>query len=319
MGKAVGGLVGGLTGGLFGPEANAGQAEMDSAQANLAEATRLFRELDIPNAEELAVQYVAPELVGMEDPLRREDTAFEDISLDPEVRQRQLDVLNTFQQLSEQGMTPEDMSIYRTLARQVEGDESARQASILQNMAQRGMEDSGAALAAQLQSSQGAANRMMEAADRQAAEAANMRRAALQNMGNMASNLRSQDYGEQQDLASARDVNRRFYEQNMANVQRANLNRRQAAEDARVGAINRTRESARDSIVNRFDMEARRADGIAGNLRNEANMRTGIAQNKASAPGPMSGLIGAGAGAAKMYKDFKTGGLASAKLDEMED
>ena len=170
-------------------------------------AVRELEKLDIPSMEAQQLVLERPELVAQLIPELAKDTELSDIQLSPGLRDSQLEAIEATKELSEAGgFTPETLARFEAVRRQVEGDESARQASIIQSMSERGQSGEGAELAARLASSQAATQRQSNISKDMLMQAPSARLQALQQAGQMSGQLRSQDYGEQSRAAEAQDV-----------------------------------------------------------------------------------------------------------------
>ena len=77
-------------------------------------------------------------------------------------------------------------------------------------MAQRGVGGSGVELAARLGANQASADRMSRESDTLVQQAQQRAMDAMMNQANLGGQIRSQDYGEQSNLASARDAMNKF-------------------------------------------------------------------------------------------------------------
>ena len=162
-----------------------------------------LRDIPLPELEELALE--SPELVGLLQAEELDPSAMEEISLDPEVRDMQMQALQGLKERSETGLTEDDKMALEGLLEQNAAQENAASKRLMQQFDERGMADSGQALMAQLQSQQSSANRGRQQARELAQQARLERQQALQNMGNAATNVRRQDFGEREAVATARD------------------------------------------------------------------------------------------------------------------
>ena len=195
----------------------------------MAESNKLMRDnvakleaIGIPTIEAQKIALQNPELV---EPLIAEQmgaSSMEDIQMDPRLQSAQRAALDEMTGLGQTGLGAEDRAAFNQLRRQAAGAAEAQQASTLQEMASRGMLDSGANLAAQLQAGQSQADRMSQEGDRLAASASEARRAALGQQANMASQMSAQDLGLKTNKASAADTIAQFNTQQRAATGAAN-------------------------------------------------------------------------------------------------
>lgn len=147
-------------------------------------------------------------------------SAMDGISTDPRLKQAQLAALASMQEIgSSGGMTATERAQLAKVQGEVAQADRGRREAILQNMRSRGMGGSGMELLAQLQSSQGATDRASQAGLDIAGMAQQRALQALTQAGGMAGGIRGQDFGEQSQIAAAKDAIAKF---NAANTQQAN-------------------------------------------------------------------------------------------------
>ena len=239
-----------------------------------------------------------PELVGLYEAAKLDPSALEQIALDPMYAEIQKGNLEAVQEMAEQGgFSEEDMAKRRALQRQVAADESARQKQIVQEMMQRGQAGSGTELLARLGSSQASAQRQAEASDRLAMDSAAARRAALQQASQQAGSLRQQDYGEQSNLASARDQIAQFNAMQRAGTANQNLALRQGIANQATAQKGQYYRDAANTEQQRFANEMSKL-GLQSNLVGQSGQArmAGVAP-RANKAGMVGTIVGAGAGA----------------------
>ena len=154
------------------------------------------------------------------------------IQEDPSLRNAQMEALNTLGQVSRGGLRAEDRAAYNELRQKTQQDAEAKRQQIIQAMQARGMGGSGNELIAQLQAGQAAEDQASAQADRLAAQASQNALQALNQRLAGAGNVRGQDMSAAQMKAQAIDDRNRFMYQNSMNVQQANINARNAAQQA---------------------------------------------------------------------------------------
>lgn len=286
--------------------------------------------IDLPELEELKL--TNPELVGLLEAEQLGPSAMEDIQLDPKLKGMQMQALEALQQRSETGLTPEDKMAMEELMEGVGAQEKSQRAAIEQEMARKGMGDSGAALMSKLQSSQGSANQARQQARALAQQSSQARQQALAQMAQQASGMESADWQRQSGVASARD---RIAAANAANRQQVsaqNLAARQAIANQQAALRNQETQYNIGRAQQQFQNELARAGaqgGVASNMSNIAaqtpqgpsTMQTigTIAGGIAGASGGPAG-IGAGATAGGAIGEafgnltgFEDGGIAQAQ------
>lgn len=226
----VGVAAAGLIAGQMNNEKGA-KASKDAREQALAQ----FANIKLPDMEKqklLLEEYkntgvMSPELETL---INQGPSSMEGISLDPAMRQKQMAALESMAGMSEGKIQSGDMAAFEMARHDAAAADQAKQGQILQEMQQRGQGGSGAELLARLKSSQSSADRLQQADLEQAKKMQDARVAALTSSANMAGNLRSQDYGEQSNLAKAKDMIAQFNAQNAQNVENRNTNTKNSAQ-----------------------------------------------------------------------------------------
>lgn len=260
-------------------------------KAQKEQMARLDR-LSLPQLEEYMLQN--PELVGLLDAEQLGSSAQEDISLDPALRDKQMQALSALQERADQGITDTDKYQMEQLLGDVASQEQSRQKQIENQMAQQGMDSSGAALAAKLQNKQSSSNNARQQAMQMAAQGQQNRQQALQALGQQAGQMESADYGRQSNLASARDTIARYNAQNRQGVNQMNLSARQAIENQRANTANLQSQVKNQIAQQNFGNQMAKATG-QGSVANSMSNIAGNAPQKPS--GIQAGLSGAATGA----------------------
>lgn len=164
------------------------------------------------------------------------------IEEDPMSRDAQVSALQLLQQ-SGRGLSPQDRMKFNQLRDEVQRDAEAKRLQILQEYRQRGMGGSGAELATQLSQAQNSANSASLEGDRIAAASAENALNAIRQSGDMASNLRSQDFDVARTKATAEDEFAKFNMQNRAGVQARNIASRNRAQESNLNNAQRIRDN----------------------------------------------------------------------------
>jgi hypothetical protein len=306
MYQAIIGAVASLAGGAMGADAS---AKSNAAAKKAADkAMGILKRVDIPDIEKqkLVLEELAssgqftPEML---EAIAMDDSSFEDISVDPRLKQEQMKALDQISGLTESGLSEGDLASIELAKREADAASKARQASIVQEMQQRGMGGSGVELAARLSGAQEASDRGAQAALETAKLAAQQRLSALSQLGSMSGNIRQQDYGEQKDLASARDIINQFNTQNrqktnQSNVelrnqaQAVNLAERQRIADANVNLANQQQQYNKGLLQQDYQNRLGKAQAQAGQQTSIGN----LAATQAANTGAMYSTIGQGIG-----------------------
>ena len=211
--------IGGIAAGIAGSKISKEQAR------RMRDAYAEFHGIEPPSIEELAYKLEQGAYIGDLTPesfesVEQTENALESIQKDPALRQQQVDVLDKFKQMSEEGLTEADLAAARQSQRSVSADARSREKSILRQMAQRGTLGSGAELASQLGSSQSAMEQAAKDSDSRIRQVQERMYNATAKSGQLSGDLRKQDYGEESDLAASRNA---IMAANLAN-KRATLN-----------------------------------------------------------------------------------------------
>lgn len=223
---AAGAIAAPIIGGLIGQEQ--AKSQRDAADKARAQALAQYANLEVPDIEKQQLMLQEYQLTGQMTPelemlIQQNPTAMENISVDPRLRAQQMSALEQMSGLAEGKMNPADAAAFELARRQSAAEAQAKEGQILQNMQQRGQGGSGAELMARLQSNQSGADRLQQAELEQAKAMQNARMAALTQQANLSGQLRTQDYGEQSNLAKAKDLINQFNTQNSQGVQQRNV------------------------------------------------------------------------------------------------
>lgn len=295
----------------FTGDKRAGEGAMQQSNALMERAVRELEKIGIPSIEAQQIVLQNPDLVlsSAEEKLGR--SAMEDIESDQGLQGVQKQALQEMMQRGETGFTPEDIARFEAMREQVAGDEQARQQSILSSMAQRGALDSGAQLAQQLSSSQGAAQRAAQASRDIAGQASQARQGALSQAANMAQGMDAQSLALQGQKASAKD---RIAEFNAA-VAARDTGAKQAQAQNLAQTANQQQMYNKGLIQQNFQNQMAKATGMgsalgnqASGLANQAAMQANAAQQQAAGNRAMLQMVGSGVGKA-MGMPMADGGI----------
>jgi hypothetical protein len=235
-----------IAGGVIGQ--NAAASGRSAAQDAAKKAQDIIARVDIPDIEKqkLVMEELAatgqftPEMLQA---IAQENSAFEDVSIDPRLKQEQMKALDMISNVSESGLSEGDLASIELVKREADAASRARQNTIVQEMQQRGMGGSGVELAARLSGAQEASDRGAQAALETAKLAAQQRLSALGQLGTLSGNIRGQEYNEQSDLAKARDLINQFNIENQRSVSNTNVGLRNQAQATNLGEQQRIADS----------------------------------------------------------------------------
>lgn len=244
-GTAIGGIVGGL-GGLMGGD--------DSDP--MADYKKYLASIPVPTEEELRINPETNEYLGdftpeMLEALSLGPSSYENVSVDPRLKENQMGALDMLSQLAETGFGEEDLAAFELAQRKANSQAVSQRNATLQDRQQRGIAGGGDELAANLMGNEQAASRLSEANLQQSIAQAEARKQAINQLASQSTSVRAQDYDEQARLAEARDLVNQYNTKNQQNVKNANtsasnvagqsnLSNRQAHADGVTGIRNQT-------------------------------------------------------------------------------
>lgn len=278
----------------------------DAAKQAAMRALAEYAGINIPTIAEQSLILQNPDLVGLMAPeleqiINMGPSAMEGVSVDPLLEQQQMDSLGLLSEVAKGGLTEADKAASRDIQREVGQNSQARRDAVLQNMAQRGTLGSGMELAAQLDAQQQSANEQSRTSDQllQAAQARALQ--AMTQSGNMAGNIRQQQFGEKSDVARAQDAIAQFNAANQQNVgsrnvqsknaaQEANLAAKQTLENQRAANANAQQQYNKQLYQQQFNNQMNLAQG-----KSNAHLGVGTAaQNAANQNAQIIGGVGSG-------------------------
>ncbi len=201
-----------------------------------------FKDMETPNTEGMRLQleqYVQQGILTPEDAetIMLEKSNMEGITLDPRMKQAQMDALSQLQEIgSEGGLTPMDKAKLARIASEEQTQSRGAREAILQNARERGIGGSGIELMSQMQNQQDSATRQSQR-DLDVAGMAQQRALdAIMQAGQLGGQMGQQEFGQQAQVAGAQDAISRFNAQNQQNVINQNVQNRNAAQAANLTA-----------------------------------------------------------------------------------
>jgi hypothetical protein len=242
------------------------KGDREKARSLLEQAAQMA-EVDLPELERLVAEEVGP-------------SAFEDIKTDPALRDAQMAALDRLQQIDQEGgLLLADKANLNKVLGQTNRAAASQNAAVREDMAARGVGGSGAEMAMQLANNQAQAQRGGEQGLDIAAMAQQRALDAIMARGQLAGDVRGQDFGEQSQIAQAKDL-----------ISRYNADSRSKAKYHNAGLGQQ-----------HFDNQMRRNQGRAAAKKDMANWYTNEANAKAAVVGGASNAIGYGAQQAGNY------------------
>lgn len=318
--------------GLASSGIGAASAAGDRAQAAslIAQSIEDYEKMGVPSVEaqkiileELkSVGQLTPELEQM---VVQGPSATSEISLDPGYKAAQLKALDELTAIGEGGgMRLSDQSQLEDILSQVRQDQRGQREAILANRRDRGISGAGSELAAQLEAQQSGATNAYKSGLDVAAQAQDRALQAIMQGGNLAGDIRGQEYGEKLDAARAADEIARFNTQNQISTgtrnvdrsndaQRYNLGENQRIADANVGTRNQ-QESYNKGLQQDY------FNNMLGFNQAKANARNNQASNlNAGANRTQQMWTGVGQGLAQGATQYASDQRADRKLDIEEE
>jgi len=218
----------------------------------------------------------------------QEVNAYDNINLDPNTLAAQNEALNELINLSEaKGLNAIDQQALQEIISNENRNLQGQQDAIIQDAMQRGVYGSGLELAQRLQAAQSSANRMnnqdmdvMSQAQQRALE-------ALSNYGNLASNMRFQDYNEQAQRAAAANAIKQYNVNQMTNSNTGNVDNRNKVNMANTDIYNKQQDS--NVQANRYDWENQ--TDIAGLKTNQWNSNKADAREQQKTNNQLLGTL----------------------------
>lgn len=238
-------------------------------------------------------------------------------SIDPALKDTQMSALQMLKQRGKVGLSAEDRASLNQVRSEVQRDSEAKRQQILQQMQARGMGGSGAEMMTQLQSAQGAADQASSASDSLMSQAQQRALQALTESGNMAGNIRGQEFQQ----ASALDERNRFLAENsisrqqrnvgaLNEAQRMNLSEQQRIADANTAMKNAELERQNREKGTQWDRKLAQAGGKAAQYGRQADFQGQQAAATAAGIQGIGNAVGTGVAA---YGQNQTANAASAQ------
>jgi hypothetical protein len=250
------------------------QGEIDKANAIRQKVLEQYGDDVIPHLDKAIAQEVGP-------------TALAAIKEDPETRGSQVDVMRKLQEVYQQGgQTKEDEAALQLANEGAQQQSSSDYQSLQQNLAARGQGNNPALAAAMAARASGdVVNATARSRRETMADARGRAFQALQASGNLAGNIRGQDYQQASALASAQDRINQFNAGQRTNADNEN-NRRKLQKFQTDMELRNARGNAYRDI----------AQGHTDSANNAKSTAAGIANAASSAGGAMAGGMGGGGG-----------------------
>lgn len=263
----------------------------DRAAAIQSDTMQKWLALNVPDPEQQKVVLDRFVNQGKIDPvlqtaIKQDPSAFNQIVTDAGTKAAQSRALGELENVGYSGgLRLQDKEALQEAQLQSQAQERGQRNAVAAQMAQRGLGGSGFDVAAQLQGQQGNADRAAQSSLRVASDAQNRALQAIEGAGNMATQYRTQDFGEQAQKANAADRISQFNTQNAQNVSNANVGLQNRAQETNLAnaqdiANKNTGINNQQSLYNsgliqqQFDNNVKRLGGATG----QANTVAGTEQ-----------------------------------------
>lgn len=260
-GAVIGGVGGGLLGGMMGGD----DGEASRRQQELLMQQTLSEISGIPLPELQRIQLENPQWIENLKAETLGPSAMQSVQVDPRLKSQQMaamDALNEIQQGG--GLNAQDRANLAQIQNESAVADKGRRDAILQNMAQRGQSGSGLELLSQLQSSQAATDRAAQQGLNISGMAQNRALDAIMQSGQLANQMRGQEFGEQSKKAEAEDAINRFNTQNRQNVNQYNVGGRQDISNQGVTMRNQNQMLENQRKQNIFSNQMDKATAMGG-------------------------------------------------------
>lgn len=286
-GNSAGGLTS-IMGGIIGHFAS--QGDQDKANQLAQEAFQSIQNLGAP--PDMAKQIIMQKFqaAGMLDPVLEQKidagvSQVAQIQSDPQLKAAQMSALQSFQKLSQTGLSPQERAQAEENLQQANQLAQQKTAQIQQSFQRQGQGGGGADLAAQLQAAQSGANSAQSGALGISSQAAQAKQNALAQMGGLAGQIEGQQFQEAATKGSAADQLNRFNVQNQQAQQARNVASQNQAQQYNIGNAQNL------SNMNTQNYNQEQLRELQGGLQNWQN-QVGLAQLKAGAGLGLSGQYG---------------------------
>jgi hypothetical protein len=233
-------------------------------------------------------------------------TAFETIATDPALQDAQMNALMGLQDVAQSGgLNAQAKARLADIAKEEGVRERGGREAIMQQAQARGQGGSGFEMLNLLKNQQESAGRASDRGTQVSADAEARALEALMNSGQMAGNMRSQEFNEKAKKAEAIDALNRFNVQNQTSTNRfnvanrnaaqeSNLSNRQRISDANVGLANKQQTHNKDLLQQQFNNQLNKANAVTPwKARDEERKRKGAVDLTEGYGSIMSGAMGA--------------------------
>lgn len=282
-----------------------------------ANALETLKNVPLPILQELdpeAYQQVVRLNPELEQAATLGPSSMEGVSTDPRLKQAQMNALLKLQEIGDEGgMTIEDRGRLSSINNEVNANLKGNQDAIVQNMAVRGMSGGPMEAVMRQNAAQAAANTASQQGFDVHATAQKRALDALMQAGQLGSQMQSQDFNQQSQVAQAKDAIDRFNNQNTQQVrnnnvatnnqaQQWNATNQQNVANQNTELRNNTQQYNKNLAQQQFNNQMTKAGAVANGYGNVAQSKD---KNRDAEMALVGNLIGAGASAYGGYKAGK--------------
>jgi len=201
------------------------------------------------------------------------DTELANITLDPTFKQAQMDALAAMTRRGQEGLTIEEEVARNEIMNAAGAANQGAQGAVLQQAARQGRLGAGDTLAAQMAAAGSAYSGAAQEAQNLAAQRDRRAMEAVLQSGNMAGNIRGQDYSEAANVAQARDSINQFNTKYRADANTRNVGATNRAGEGRAGVL-------RNVTTGNLDLRNKQADQLVGGRGKAADYQNVISRTK---------------------------------------
>jgi hypothetical protein len=293
LGSALGGLAG-----------NAMANSKGDGSEFLQQLLNNFNGIPLPEVEKALAQELGP-------------SAMEGVSSDPQLKAAMYAALAKMQDIGQSGgMTLEDKANMAKVQNELGRNEMASRNAITNQMAARGMSNSGASVGMQFANQQAAADRAGQMGMQSAADAQRRAFDAIMSGGRMAGEMQQADLGQKNRVAEARDMLARYNAGARERAQQFNANQAQQQFDNRMnragGAV-----VGYQGLAQHGAAEAARTRQMYSDLGYAGGMMAGNAAGSGGGGGSGNGLSISSGGGGSSYSGGTTGGVGGGYMGGM--
>lgn len=321
VGLAIGAGVGALGSGLLTELMGDGSEYSEQEQAAREAALNDILSIPSPQLQQIKLnQYISQGTFKPEEEtaIKLADSEMKGIKVDPVMKEAQMEALQSLRDVGRLGLRPEDrLALEEIQGKQIRDAQASQQAAI-QSRQMRGIAGSGDELAAALSGGQAAAQSGRMAGLQVGAQAQRAALEAMAGAGSLGGQIRSQEFGEQSDVARAQDQINRFNTDNQQNIQARNIAAKNAAQlhnltQAQKLSDANTELSNQQNAFNNFTLPQQQFSNQMRQGEAKSAARTGMgnylgnrASNEAqSTQNTLQGLGQAGLAGAQMHQTAK--------------